>query len=143
MADIDSLADGRARVLARKIDAETVAHMGEAELRVRVETVAGLLDDFDRSDEYEKVRLRKEAERTLNAISLRAWIAGAKILSDDIDSAVKGGEGNAAEAAVAALDRFAKDNPQPGLSSPAVLAEMFGSGNAVEKPWRFKLWRRK
>lgn len=135
MASADSLNDASLRALARKIDPETVAHMGDAELRVRVDTVQGLLDDMSRStDEYERSRLRLESDRVLNAVSLRAWVAAAAVLNDAVKTA---GGTDGATAALKELERFTRDNPQPGLSDPAVLAELTGTNNTPPKRRRF------
>lgn len=145
MAEVDSLADSQLRNLARKIDRETVKNLGTAELRVRVETASGFYDDMARcGDEYQRARLKREAERVLNAVSLKAWLAGATLLLDAIESARKDNGETAAMAAGEELDRWVRDHPQPGLDDPAVMAEIAGVNSAVGKPRRwFKFWRKK
>jgi hypothetical protein len=145
MADVNSLADAGLRSLARKINPEILSHLGNAELRVRVETANGLFDDMARSDdEYERSRLSREAERILNAISLHAWLIGAQMLLDAIAKAKADGAGTAHTSALNELDLFTRDNPQPGLSDPAVAAEISGINNTVPpKRRRFFNWSRK
>ena len=145
MANVDSLRDASLRSLARKINPEILANLGTAELRCRCDTAAGLLDDMSRSkDEYERSRLSREAERVLNAISLRAWLLGTQVLLGEIETAKADGPGTGHKAALNELDRFVRDNPQPGLSDPAVIAEISGTDNAVPpNRRRFGLWRSK
>lgn len=138
MADVNSLADSQLRSLARKIPNEILANLGNAELRVRVETANGLFEDMSRSnDEYERSRLEREAGRVLNAVSLRAWMLGSKHLCDAIDSARRDGGEQAHASALKELDRFVKDNPQPGLDDPAVLQEISGVNAAAPKRRKF------
>lgn len=132
MASVDSLSDASLRSLARKINPEILANLGTAELRVRVETANGLYADMARSgDEYERSRLSREAERVLNAISLRAWLMGTQVLLDEIEKAKANGAGTAHTSALNELDCFTRDNPQPGLQDAAVAAEISGINNTV------------
>jgi hypothetical protein len=143
MADVNTLADSQLRSLARKIPSEILANLGTAELRCRCDTAAGLLDDMSRSnDEYERSRLSREAERVLNAISLRAWLMGTQVLLDEVAKAKADGAGTAHTAALNELDRFVRDNPQPGLQDAAVAAEISGINSAVDKPRRwYEVWK--
>jgi hypothetical protein len=142
LASVDSLSDASLRSLARKINPEILANLGTAELRVRVETANGLFDDMARSgDEYERSRFSREAERVLSAISLRAWLMGTQVLLDEIAKAKADGAGTAHTSALNELDRFTRDNPQPGLSDPAVAAEIAGINNTAAPKRRFGLWR--
>lgn len=143
MADVNSLADSQLRSLARKISPEILSNLGTAELRVRVDTANGLLDEMSRSsDEYERTRLKRQADRTLNAISLKAWLMGTQVLLDEIAKAKANGAGNAHSAALDELERFTKDNPQPGFSDQAVIAEISGLNNTPTPKRRlFGLWR--
>jgi hypothetical protein len=137
MADVNSLADSQLRNLARKIPSEILSNLGTAELRCRCDAAAGLLDDISRSnDEYERGRLQREADRVLNAISLRAWLMGTQVLLSEIEKAKQDGAGTGHRAALDELDRFVKDNPQPGFSDPAVAMELTGINDAVDKPRR-------
>lgn len=141
MVDVNSLADSQLRSLARKIPSEILSNLGTAELRCRCDTAASLLDDMSRSnDEYERSRLSREAERVLNAISLRAWLMGTQVLLDEIEKAKADGAGTAHTSALNELDRFTRDNPQPGLSDPAVISELAGINNAA--PRRRQFFRR-
>jgi hypothetical protein len=144
LASVDSLSDASLRSLARRIDPEILTNLGTAELRVRVETANGLLNDMSRSnDEYERTRLRLAAERILNAISLRAWLMGAQVLLGEIEKAKQDGAGTAHASALNELERFTRDNPQPGLQDAAVAAEISGINNNTSAPVRrrFGLWK--
>jgi hypothetical protein len=138
MATVDSLDDYRLKTLARKIDPEILKHLGQAELQLRVETAASLYDDaFRQESSYERHRLEREADRTLNAVSLMAFMAGARLLSDQIDRVKESrGDHRAVLAATRELEQFAKRNPQPGLSDVTVMSEIAGISNAVDKPRR-------
>jgi hypothetical protein len=143
MADVNSLGDASLRSLARRIDPEILRNLGDTELRVRVETANGLFDDMPRAkDEYERSRIEREAQRVLNAISLRAWLMGSQVLLGEIEKAKADGAGTAHTSALKELDRFVRDNPQPGFSDAAVIAELTGINNTVApKRRRFGLWR--
>lgn len=144
MASVDSLSDASLRSLARKINPEILSNLGTAELRVRVETANGLYDDMSRSgDEYERGRLSREAERVLNAISLRAWLMGTQVLLDEIAKAKADGAGTAHTSALNELDRFVRDNPQPGLQDAAVAAEISGISEAAPKRRLFFKWSKR
>jgi hypothetical protein len=145
MADVNSLADAGLRSLARKINPEILSNLGTAELRVRVETANGLYGDMSRSgDEYGRSRLSREADRILNAISLHAWLMGTQVLLGEIAKAKADGAGTAHTSALNELDRFTRDNPQPGLRDAAVAAEISGIGNTVPpKRRRFFKWSKR
>ena len=73
---------------------------------------------------------------------MRTFLVSVKTLTDAISSAQERGDDRSVLENSKDLDRFVKDNPQPGLSDAAVMAELVGINDAEDKPRR-KFWRRK
>jgi hypothetical protein len=136
------------KALARKIPPETRDHLGPAELRFRVEAASALFDQAAYSDEREAKRLRREGERYLMAVSFKAYVVTASMLSDELKAARKRGDTGAERETGERLEDFMKRNPQPvleragnGEDVSAVLAELMQEQSAAKRP-RFRWFRR-
>jgi hypothetical protein len=102
------------RAIARRIPTESRLNQSVPELKARCEEVQGLLAQADTADDPDKARrLRKEADRMINGLSLQTFILAQGKLLERIGEASKV-EGSYEAAHIQdELQKLTRDNPQP------------------------------
>lgn len=132
----------RYQSLARKVPSQVLANIGPRELRARVEAAGDKLEELAYAkDDYERQRLRKEADAILNSVSLRAFIVAAKSLTDGIADAKRRQAGREDYELTKQFDDLYRRNPQPGMTNPDVLAEISVTHAPKPRRW-FQFWRK-
>ena len=104
--------DKELRALARRIDADTRQRMTPTELRLRCEVVSGLLSEAGNGDNPDGRRLRRDAERYLNAVSLSTYLVLAGAIASEIDANQAKGEMDAVHRLGGELNELTRKHPQ-------------------------------
>jgi hypothetical protein len=91
------------RPVARRIPKALRAQMGSAELRLRCEAAAELLDE----------RRTKQAQKVMYAFPLRQFLAAANVLNARVELARRTGNGEVPPGLLGELEKLVQDHPQP------------------------------
>ena len=155
MANVEDVGpDKELRALARRVDGDTRQRMTPTELRLRCEVVSSLLSEAGSGDTGSERKLRREADRYLNAVSLSTYLILSAAITGEIDASHAKGDMDAVHRLGGELLELAKRNPQVAFECAesdegavmAVLGELSApndSNPAARKPRWWQLLRRR